>query len=330
LINRTKTLKGEAKRFHVSTENLLFYAKNCDIVLFNGFRKPKEKPTWVKMHLPGTVKGKAWRIIFGKKLYPPKGRKWVLSQEAIDKAIEEGLIKFNERINEPLFLTKWTTIGSNWTDIQGYSKNWGFPTENSEEILQRVIEASSNPGDLVMDFFLGSGTTTAVAHKLGRKWIGIEMGNLSARDKNEDFFYRITLNRMKKVLAGDSSGISKEIGWNGGGFFKYYELTQYEDTLRKVKYAKESPLFNPQNSNSLIFGADLKLLEVLELDYNKNIVKVNLAKLYKNIDIIETISNLLGKWIARISDDYVEFKDGERVNVKNLDYRIIKPLIWWE
>lgn len=56
---------------------------------------------------------------------------------------------------------------------------------------------------------------------------------------------------------------------------------------------------------------------------------VDLSKLYENIDIPETLSNLLGKWIKKISTDYVEFKDGEKIDIKNLNYKLIKPLIWW-
>ena len=75
---------------------------------------------------------------------------------------------------------------------------------------------------------------------------------------------------------------------------------------------------------------DLKLLEALEIDYENKRVEVNLEKLYQNIDITETLSNLLGKWIRKIGEDFVEFEDGEKVDIKNLDYKLIKPLIWWE
>ena len=71
------------------------------------------------------------------------------------------------------------------------------------------------------------------------------------------------------------------------------------------------------------------MLSALELDFRNNKVKVNLEKLYPNIDIGETLSNLLGKWIKRISENEVEFEDGEKIDIKNLDYRLIKPLIWW-
>ena len=81
--------------------------------------------------------------------------------------------------------------------------------------------------------------------------------------------------------------------------------------------------------NQYVFMRDLKMLEALEVDYENNKVKVDLSKLYSNIDIPETLSNLLGKWIKKITSDYVEFEDGEKIDLKNLDYKLIKPLIWW-
>ena len=174
---------------------------------------------------------------------------------------------------------------------------------------------------MIFDFFLGSGTTTAVAHKLGRKWLGIEMG---------EHFYTVVLPRMKKVLAYDKSGVSKKIkDYQGGGFFKYYELEQYEDALRQVKY-KDGDLFEIPGKDpysQYIFMKDQKMLDAVELKKNK--VKVKLENLYPNIDIPETLSNLSGKWIKKINKDEVEFEDGEKINIKNLDYELIKPLIWW-
>lgn len=74
---------------------------------------------------------------------------------------------------------------------------------------------------------------------------------------------------------------------------------------------------------------DLKLLEALEIDYEKNKIKVDLNRLYDGIDIPETLSNLLGKCIKKVTADYVEFENGEKIDLKNLDYKLIKPLIWW-
>ncbi len=72
------------------------------------------------------------------------------------------------------------------------------------------------------------------------------------------------------------------------------------------------------------------MLEALEIDYENNNVKVDLSKLYPNIDIPETLSNLLRRWIKKITQDYVEFEDSEKIDLRNLDYKLIKPLIWWQ
>jgi len=325
-VKRTRTLKGESGRFHTAWESLYFYGKSED-TLFNGFRKlkPESEWKWVEMHLPGTRKDEdlLYRNFFGKMIKAPEGRRWALSQEALDDAISKGLVKMDEQTGMPKFFTKWETLGSNWTDISGYSPTHGFTTENSEELLQRAIESTSDRNDFILDFFLGSGTTTAVAHKLGRKWLGVEMG---------EHFYSVVLPRMKRVLAYDKSGISKEVKeYQGGGFFKYYELEQYEETLANCKY-EDGDLFNSPSKTpyqEYVFMKDEKMLKALEIDYENNKVKVDLDKLYQNIDIAETLSNLTGKWIKKINDEELEFEDGMKINTKNLDYRLIKPLIWW-
>jgi len=213
--------------------------------------------------------------------------------------------------------------------LYGYSTGWSFQTENSETLLKRVIESASNEGDFVMDFFLGSGTTTAVAHKLGRKWIGVEMG---------DHFYTVVLPRMKKVLAYDKSGISREEDVkekynkdNAGGFFKYYELEQYEDTLRKVKYEDADLFDNPYEDpySQYVFMRDQKMLKALRIDCENNKVKVDLSKLYPNIDVPETLSNVRAKWIKCMSSDCIALEGDEIINLNNVDYDIIKKLIWW-
>ena len=90
-----------------------------------------------------------------------------------------------------------------------------FDTPKPERLIQRVLTIATNPGDLVMDSFLGSGTTAAVAHKMGRQWIGIEMG-VHAKTH--------CAVRLKKVVDGEQGGISAAVGWKGGGGFRYYEL----------------------------------------------------------------------------------------------------------
>lgn len=181
-----------------------------------------------------------------------------------------------------------------------------------------------------------------MAHKLKRNWIGVEV----VEHFNEFYFNgeekRLgLLGIMKMVLAGDKEfmaidkkrrfHLNKDINWQGGGFFKYYELEQYEDILRNAKYEDSDFFDNPYEDpyKQYVFMRDLKMLEALEIDYENNKVKVDLSKLYKNIDVPETLSNLLGRWIKRITTDEVEFWDGEKIDIKNLDYKLTKALIWW-
>ena len=146
------------------------------------------------------------------------------------------------------------------------------------------------------------------------------------------YFDDVLLPRIKKVIFSDQWKDGKDQGGQGvSHFVKYYQLEQYEDTLRKAKY-EDSDLFeDPYRDpyNQYVFMRDLKMLEALEVDLEQDEVKVDLSKLYDNIDIAETLSNLRGKWIKKITPDFVEFEDGEKADLKNLDYRLIKPLIWW-
>ena len=90
-----------------------------------------------------------------------------------------------------------------------------FSTPKPEKLLGRILEISSNENDLVLDSFLGSGTTAAVAHKMGRRYIGIEMGDHAATH---------CAPRLKKVIEGEQGGISEAVGWKGGGGFRFYKL----------------------------------------------------------------------------------------------------------
>jgi adenine specific DNA methylase Mod len=322
--------KREVNNLEQETESLINYCKNQDKVSFKRIWIER-KPQWVLMQeKPNRGQTGKPIVIEGQVFNPREGYCWARGNEVANRMYKEGRLKIQE--GKLYILLDKKAPGTNWTDIVGYTSNWKFPTENSEILLKRVIESTSNEGDLVMDFFLGSGTTTATAHKLKRKWIGIEMG---------EHFYTIVLPRMKKVLAYDKSGISKEKDVkekynenNAGGFFKYYELEQYEEILRKAKYLepkeKEQKTLFDEDFNYL-FSADPKMLEAIELDYGNNKVKVDLKKIYpeKQIDIAETLSNLKRKWIKKITKDEVEFEDGEKINITDLDYRLIKSLIFW-
>ncbi|MBU4350605.1 site-specific DNA-methyltransferase [bacterium] len=370
VVNRTSRLKNEGVKYYTSQDSLFFYSKSEKVLFFqqrieepfeielktlgnieknnigetlkklfidfdykiSGNQVALRTQKWVEMHASSDKEDNPPIVLFGKTFYPPKKRRWMWKDEQILKKMEEnGWVRINQNNNLPELLRTWRYLGTDWLDIPGYSQTTNFKTENSEVLLKRIIEtATENSNQIIFDFFLGSGTTIAVAHKLKRKWLGVEMG---------EHFNDVILPRMKKVLFYDKSGISKGKDvkekynpQNAGGFFKYYELEQYEDTLRKVKY-EDSDLFNnPYEDpyNQYVFMRDSKMLEALEIDYKNNKVKTDLPKLYKNIDIPETLSNLCGKWIKKITPDYVEFEDGERIDIKELDYKIVKPLIWWE
>ncbi len=121
----------------------------------------------------------------------------------------------NKVVKSQKMTTLWTHSEIPKADI-AHEGDVYFPRgKKPEQLLKRIIEMSTNPGDLVLDSFLGSGTTAAVAHKMGRKWIGVELG---------DHAYTHCAVRMKKVIEGEQGGISKSQNWQGGGGFRFYEL----------------------------------------------------------------------------------------------------------
>ena len=162
---------------------------------------------------------------------------------------------------------------------------------------------------------------------MNRKWIGIEQGS---------YFYTDCLWRLKHVLSGNSkhepSGISKKINWKGGGFFKYYEIEQYEQSLRNVHYSYSEPFMDLDSVdiyNQYVFLKDTKMLDTMELDSRENRIKIDFNEIYPNIDLAETLSNLKGKFIKRVEKDAVVFEDNEKVRFSDIDFRTIRPLIWW-
>lgn len=129
---------------------------------------------------------------------------------------------------------KLDNMGNLWDDIQ-YNNltkegNVQFPNgKKPEALISRIIDMLSIPGDLVLDSFLGSGTTAAVAHKMGRRWIGVEMG---------EHINTHCISRLQKVINGeDASGVTQSAGWQGGGGFKFYELAA--SLIVKDKYGQQ-------------------------------------------------------------------------------------------
>jgi adenine-specific DNA-methyltransferase len=172
----------------------------------------------------------------GRQVSAPKGSHWRMLEEQFWKMVEEGRIVFGEKgDNNPavkLFLNEVQEglVPRTWwahTDV-GHSQeakremqalfpaDTPFDTPKPERLLSHVITIATNPGDLVLDSFAGSGTTGAVAHKMGRRWIMIELG---------EHCHTHIIPRLKKVIDGeDQGGISQAVNWQGGGGFRYYRL----------------------------------------------------------------------------------------------------------
>ncbi|WRB26668.1 site-specific DNA-methyltransferase [Helicobacter pylori] len=165
-----------------------------------------------------------------------------------------------------------------------------FNNPKPEALISRILEISTQENDLILDFFAGSGTTCAVAHKLNRKYIGIEMG---------EHFEHVILPRLKKVIGGFKSGALKE--FDGGGAIKVYELESYEEILRKIKYEdNDKPLAYDEQYSDLV--------ECKNESYT-----LNLDALEKmGVDIKETLENLWGVGVEFFNEKVVKFKGNDK------------------
>ena len=166
---------------------------------------------------------------------PPSGRSWRFPEYKYKELLADNKIWFGAKGNGVprikrflsdvkqgvTALTIWLheEVGHNQDaqkEVRKFNSIDIFATPKPEKLIHRILTLATNPGDLVLDSFLGSGTTAAVAHKMGRRWIGIEMG---------DHIYSHCLPRLKKVIdCEDAGGITKSVKWQGGGGFKFYEL----------------------------------------------------------------------------------------------------------
>ncbi len=171
----------------------------------------------------------------GKVHIPPQGRCWGLAKRTFEKLRTEGRIWFGKNgnsqpniiryLSEVEGMVPWTWWPSNEVghtdeakkEIHGlFGKVDAFDTPKPERLMHRVLTIATNRGDLILDSFAGSGTTGAVAHKMGRRWIMVELG---------EHCHTHIIPRLKKVIDGeDKGGITEAVGWKGGGGFRYYHL----------------------------------------------------------------------------------------------------------
>jgi adenine-specific DNA-methyltransferase len=168
------------------------------------FKELKEDEALVASYVPKSGRDK------GKRVYhyyiSPTIRRVIWLKDSAEKV-------GNRIVKKEKAGTYWQ--GFNWNNVNKEGNVVFGGGKKPEQLIQRVLELATNEGDLVLDSFLGSGTTVAVAHKMNRRWIGIELG---------DHCYTHCKPRLEKVVDGEQGGISKAVGWQGGGGFKFYEL----------------------------------------------------------------------------------------------------------
>lgn len=206
-----------------------------------GYANPDDDPRGPWRSIPFSAQGyrpnQMYDIITptGVLLQPPKGRCWGATEPVFEKYRSENRVYFPKggegrpRIKQykgeeeglaPMTWWEATDAGDNeqakkeilalFPDIEA------FATPKPERLLSRILTIATNPGDCVLDSFAGSGTTGAVAHKMGRKWIMVELG---------EHCHTHIIPRLKKVVDGqDPGGITETVGWKGGGGFRYYTL----------------------------------------------------------------------------------------------------------
>jgi len=189
-----------------------------------------------------------------------------------------------------------------------------FSYPKNELLLQKIIEYCTSEGDIVLDFFLGSGTTAAVAHKMGRQYIGIEQ---------MDYINDVTVERMKKVIEGEQGGISKDVDWIGGGSFVYAELMelnkQFEREINVVKTTEQlrSVIKVIKEYSFMNYNVNLERLEIhddafknLSLKDQKTILIETLDKnqLYLSYSEIEDATNNVSKNVKEFNWSFYKQK----------------------
>ncbi len=245
--NHSVQAKGYSGKFSVHHNYVLVYQRSERFILKDlprteehnvNYSNPDNDPKglWragdvrnslVRTNLMYDIEAPSGKII----KHPPKG--WRFSRDTFEKELAEGKIMFSkneDRVIRKIYLadqegrvpeTLWFSSDVGTTreasaEVRAFVDGDFFDTPKPERLLQKVIELSTNRGDLILDSFAGSGTTGAVAHKMGRRWIMVELG---------EHCHTHIIPRLKKVIDGeDPGGITKSAGWKGGGGFRYYRL----------------------------------------------------------------------------------------------------------
>lgn len=202
----------------------------------------------------------------GRVFSPPPGRFWRISEEKLRALDNDGRVwwgptgaarpsikRYLSEVGDLVPRTLWgkSDVGSNRTSKNEmralFPGDSSFDTPKPERLVERVISIATNPGDLVLDSFAGSGTTGAVAHKMGRRWIMVELG---------EHCHTHVIPRLKKVIDGeDRGGVTEATGWKGGGGFRYYKLAP--SLIVNDRWG--NPVINPEYNAAQLAEALAKL-----------------------------------------------------------------------
>jgi len=265
---KTLTRRNDARALSNAHDHILVFAKSLDKFAVNKLdSSDKQRATYqnrdndprgdwlaVPFHAPNIRPNLTYEIVTpgGRSLWPPKGRCWSTTPEKYKELRADNRIYFgkdgngmaqrkkfwNESENKMVPWTWWgyEEAGDNReanreakevSELAGIEHK--FDTPKPEKLLKLIVEIATNHGDLVLDSFAGSGTTGAVAQKMGRRWIMVELG---------DHCTTHIVPRLEKVIDGvDQGGISKAVDWMGGGGFRYYELAP--SLLETDKWGRE-------------------------------------------------------------------------------------------
>lgn len=233
--------RAKVKSLNFAHDVILFYAKSEACMIVPPLKNIEKKERWHNFEASEIRTGMDYDL-FGFKPNPRNHWRWtkenatiaiqnyqtwerdfnIMSLTAYWKSTncELRFLRPNPRTGKPEYFipaSDTELLDTNWLDLIASSFNWDFPNgEKNEKLIQRILSMVTEPNDWVLDCFLGSGTTAAVAHKMNRKWIGIEMGEQMQTH---------CLPRLKAVCEGtDNKGITKDVNWQGGGGFRFFGI----------------------------------------------------------------------------------------------------------
>jgi len=339
------TVKNDAKYFSTNCEFISIFAKNKEILKVFGVKKTEKQKAYYKnpdndprgnylltpLHAKSGGKNNKFDFIFsnGQKHRPPEGTFWRFSKESLKKLDEDSRLYLDPKgkkvpqkktyltetgdFMRPTTFWNYQDFGSTRQANQEIREILGrglFSSPKPEKLIQKIMELATKENDIFLDFFAGSGTSGAVAHKMGRQYILVEQ---------MDYIKDLPEARIKKVIEGEQGGISKAVNWKGGGEFVYMEMKEFnQEFLNAIKKTKNKEdlkeIYEDIKEKAFLsyrftderFKA--KILEFNELDLNeqKQVLAEILDKnlLYLSYSEMEDAKFKISKKDIKVNDNF--------------------------